>query len=47
MKKQSKKKKKPQYADTWILYTDTFQIHWVNGVAVELEVGGKLFKATH
>ena len=32
--------------DIWELYSDQFQIHWVDGVATEVEVFGKLFKAT-
>lgn len=32
--------------DIWELYSDIFQIHWVNGHAVEVSVYGKIFKAT-
>ena len=32
--------------DIWELYTDMFQIHWINGEAIEVEIYGKIFKST-
>mgnify|MGYP001575518695 CR=1 FL=1 len=40
------KKVPKKYRDSWELHTGLYQIHWKNGVAVEVEVGGFIFKGT-
>jgi len=39
-------KKDKKKIEGWVLYSGLYQINWKNNKAIEVEVGGKIFKAT-